>query len=85
MLVACSRFLPEINHGILTADDSLQGGLVVRHEFVQRAADEADFFSQLGPVTFAVGFAQQLDVARGWGGVAGEGREQGGFAGSVGP
>jgi len=75
---------PKIDHCVFAADDRLERGLVGGHQFVEGAADEADFFAQLGPVTFAEGLAEQLDVAVGGGFVAGECGEQCGFARTVG-
>ncbi len=66
---------PKIDHGVFAANHRLERRLGGGHKFVDGAADEADFFTELGPMTFAVGLAEQLDVAVGGGFVAGEGRE----------
>ena len=79
----CGSF-PKIDHGVFAADDRFECGLGRGHEFVEGAADETNFFTQFGPMTFAIGLAEELDVAIGGGFVAGDGREQGGFAGTVG-
>ena len=76
--------VPKINHGVFSTDDRFERGLGGGHEFVEGAADEANFFAELGPVAFAEGLTEQLDVAVGGGFVAGESGEERGFAGSVG-
>ena len=73
-------FMPKIDHGVFAADDRLERGFAGGHQFIEGAADEADFFSEVGPVAFAVCVAEELDVAIGGHGVAGEGGEQRGFA-----
>ena len=76
--------VPKIDHGVFAADDRLERGLGGSHEFVEGAADEADFFAQFGPVTFAEGLAKELNVAVGGGFVTSDGGEQCGFARTVG-
>ena len=54
-LVSSGRFMPEINHGVLAAHDGFQDGLIFGHESVERGADEANVFAQLGPVAVSKG------------------------------
>ena len=77
--------MPEIDHGVFAAHNGFQHGLIFGHEFVERGADEANVFAQLGPIAVSKGVAQDLDVAPSGELVAGQGGEQCGFAAAVGP
>jgi len=75
---------PVGDHGVATGDDGGEGGFVVGDALADAGADEADAGAEVAPVAFTKGLAEDGDgPARGWE-VAGEGAEEGGFAGTVG-
>jgi hypothetical protein len=77
-------FMPKIDHGVFSADDSFHYWFVLCHKFIECRTDEADMSSELGPVIFAESVAQDMYIPAGWELIAGERGEQRGFAASVG-
>lgn len=75
---------PDADHGLLAADDDLQGGVLIVDEVGDAGADDADALAEFAPVALAEGFAKKGDLAIGGRHVSGESLEERGLAGAVG-
>jgi hypothetical protein len=74
----------QVNGGLASGGDDFQGGFLIVQEVTEGGGHEADASAESGPIGLAVGLAEELDLAGGWGEVTGEGGEERGFAGAIG-